>query len=168
MMNDDTAPERGWRLSPQIIRASLPVVELAGCAILFWGFWSYFTQARDLPRPLNQIDIGAGGFPVLLAVAALLVIPLVAIAAVIRMTDAVPVEWVAVKRPLYVIVTVMVLIAQSIWFEQLGAMPSVVLFSAATMLACGERRIVHLIGVPLALAAFIYGVFIMALSVNLP
>ncbi len=167
-MNDDTAPEKGWRLSPQLIRASLPAADLAGCAILFWVFWSYFTQARDLPRPLNQIDIGAGGFPVLLAEAALLVIPLVAVAAVIRVADAVPVEWVTIKRPLYVVVTAMILIAQSIWFEQLGAMPSVVLFAAATMLACGERRIVHLIGVPIALAAFIYGVFIMALSVNLP
>lgn len=167
-MNQDTVPEKGWRLSPQTIRASLPIVELVGCAILFWIFWSYYTQARDLPQPLNQIDIGAGGFPVLLAVAALLAIPLVASAAVIRIVDAVPVEWVAIKRPVYVVVTAMVLIAQSIWFEQLGAMPSVVLFAAATMFACGERRIVHLIAVPLALAAFIYSVFIVALSVNLP
>ncbi len=167
-MNHETTPKNGWRLSPQIIRASLPVVELAGCAVLFWIFWKYYTQARDLPQPLNQIDIGAGGFPVLLAVAALLSIPFVAAAAVIRMVDAVPVEWVVVKRPVYVIVTAVFLIAQSIWLEQLGAMPSVILFSAATMLACGERRILNLITVPLALAAFIYGVFIVALSVNLP
>jgi hypothetical protein len=167
-MNNDTTPEKGWRLSPQIIRASLPAVELAGCAILFWTFWLYYSQARGLPQPLNQIDIGAGGFPVLLAIAALLTIPLVAAAAVYRIFDAVPVEWVTVRRPVYVIVTAIILIAQSIWFEQLGAMFSVVLFAAATMLACGERRVPHLIAVPLALAAFIYSVFIMALSVNLP
>jgi hypothetical protein len=103
-----------------------------------------------------------------LAIGTIIAIVAVGLSALVSALDAAPVNWVSVHRPVSVAIGVILLIAQSIWFEALGLMPSVILFAAATMLACGERRITHLIGVPLALAAFIYGVFVLALSVNLP
>ena len=158
----------GWRFQRDVIRGSLPVLDLVGCGALLVVFWRYFAQASALPAPLNKIDIGAGGFPILLAVATLIGIAAVAIAAVIRMLDPVPVSWVSIRRPLFVLATVGLLVLQSIYFEMIGAFLSVLVFAIATMLACGERRPLHLIGVPIALAAFIYVVFNLALDVNLP
>jgi len=158
----------GWRLRWDALRGSLPVLDLLGCAALLVVFWQYFSQASALPQPLNKIDIGAGGFPTLLAIATLIAIVAVAVAAVIRMLDPVPVTWVSIRRPFYVLATVGLLFLQSIYFEKLGALPSVLIFALLTMLACGERRPLHLIGVPLALAGFIYVVFNLALDVNLP
>ncbi|WP_425101927.1 tripartite tricarboxylate transporter TctB family protein [Tropicibacter sp. S64] len=158
----------GWRLRRDVLRGSLPVLDLVACAALLVLFWQYFSQASALPAPLNKIDIGAGGFPTLLALATLIAIVAVAVAAVIRMFDPLPVTWVSIRRPVFVLVTVGLLVLQSIYFETLGTLPSVLIFAVLTMLACGERRPVHLIGVPLALGAFIYVVFKLALAVNLP
>ncbi|MCR4265163.1 tripartite tricarboxylate transporter TctB family protein [Nitratireductor sp. ZSWI3] len=144
------------------------MIELAGCVGLFAIFVRYFQAARMLPQPLNQIDIGAGGFPLLLAASTLIAIAAVAVAALIRAFGTMPESWVSVRRPVWVAIAAVLLVAQSIYFEKIGALPSVVIFSLATMLACGERRISQLIGVPLALVAFIWAAFILALSVNLP
>ncbi|WP_160382284.1 tripartite tricarboxylate transporter TctB family protein [Pseudooceanicola pacificus] len=165
---EDYKKALGWRLRWDVVRGSLPVLDLIGCAALLAVFWQYYAQARALPAPLNQIDIGAGGFPTLLAVATLIAIVAVAVSAVVRVLDPVPVTWVSVRRPLYVLATVGLLVLQSIYFEQLGTLPSVLMFAFLTMLACGERRPLHLIGVPFALGAFIYVVFNLALAVNLP
>jgi hypothetical protein len=168
MMEYGTPRENGWRFNLSIVRGALPAIELAGCAILLAVFWVYYRQAEALPQPLNQIDIGAGGFPVLLAIGTILAIVAVGLSALVLAFDAVPANWMSIRRPVSVVIGVILLIAQSIWFEELGVMPSVIVFAAATMLACGERRIIHLIGVPLALAAFVYSVFVLTLSVNLP
>ncbi|MCB1356873.1 MAG: tripartite tricarboxylate transporter TctB family protein [Maritimibacter sp.] len=165
---EDHKKALGWRLRWDVVRGALPVLDLVGCAALLVVFWRYYAQASALPAPLNQIDIGAGGFPTLLALATLIAIVAVAIAAVVRMLDPVPVTWVSIRRPLFVLATVGLLVLQSIYFEAWGALPSVLIFSLLTMLACGERRPLHLIGVPLALAAFIYVVFNLTLDVNLP
>lgn len=167
-MNHDTTPDEGWRANLHVLRGSLPAIELAGCAVLLVVFWKYYDQARALPQPLNPIDVGAGGFPLLLAIATLVAIVAVCVAALFRAFDAVPVDWVSIRRPLSVALAVVLLVAQASWFETLGALPSVVVFAAGTAFACGERRIAHLVGVSLALAAFIYGAFILALAVNLP
>ena len=66
------------------------------------------------------------------------------------------------------IIAAALMVVEAIWFEALGTMVCVVVFAFAMMLVCGERRPLHLICVPLALAAFIYGVFVLALQVNLP
>ncbi len=165
---EDYKKALGWRLRWDVVRGSLPVLDLVGCAALLFVFWQYFSQASALPEPLNKIDIGAGGFPTLLAAATLIAIVAVAVAAVVRLLDPVPVTWVSIRRPLYVLATVGLLVLQSIFFETLGTLPSVLIFAILTMLACGERRPLHLIGVPLALGAFIYVVFRLALAVNLP
>ncbi|NIZ13067.1 tripartite tricarboxylate transporter TctB family protein [Phaeobacter sp. HF9A] len=165
---EDYKKALGWRLRWDVIRGALPVLDLVGCAALLVVFWRYFAQAAALPAPLNKIDIGAGGFPTLLALAALLATAAVAVSAIVRIVDPVPVTWVSIRRPLYVLGTVGLLILQSLYFERLGTLPSVLIFAFLTMLACGERRPLHVIGVPLVLAGFIYVVFNLALDVNLP
>ncbi len=165
---EDYKKALGWRLNWDVLRGSLPVLDLVGCAALLWVFWEYYSQATALPSPLNKIDIGAGGFPYLLALATLIAICAVAIAAIVRILDPVPVNWVSIRRPIFVLATMGLLILQSIYFEELGTLPSVLIFAFLTMLACGERRPLHLIGVPVALGAFIYVIFNLALDVNLP
>jgi len=160
--------EMGWRCRPGILRGSLPVLDLVGCALLVAIFVDFLVLARALPAPMNKIDIGAGGFPELVAIGTLLAVSAVAVSAVVRLIDAVPVAWVSIRRPIWVVGTAALLIAQSICFETLGTMPSVMFFAVATMFACGERRLLHLVSVPLILAAFIYTAFVLALSVNLP
>ena len=167
-MDDVKIRTKGWRFGSEILRAPLPAMELVGCGVLLAAFGKYYLQAHALPAPFNQMDPGPGGFPLLLAVAGLVGVVVVALAAVVRALDPVPVDWVAVHRPLSVAFAAVLMVVQSIWFEQLGTIASVLLFGFGTMLACGERRIVHLIGVPVALAAFIYGVFVFALQVHLP
>ncbi|MGO4852351.1 tripartite tricarboxylate transporter TctB family protein [Phaeovulum sp. W22_SRMD_FR3] len=167
-MTYDLSQTRGWRCRPDVLRGALPVIDLFACAMLVAVFWSYLQSARALPPPMNKIDPGPGGFPYMLAIAALLALGAVALSAVIRLTDKAPVEWVSIRRPLWVALTMVLLTLQSIYLEALGALPTVLALSVGIMIACGERRIAHLAGVPLALAAFIYGVFVLALQVNLP
>lgn len=167
-MDYDLSKTKGWRVRLDVLRGASPVIDLIGCAVLFAVFWVYLRSALALPPPLNEIDIGAGGFPRLLAIATLISIVAMAVSALYRLLDSVPVSWVSVRRPLSVAATVALLIIESVYFEQLGALVSVLVFAVATMAACGERRLLHLIGVPIALGAFIYIVFVLALHVNLP
>lgn len=167
-MSENTAPRRRWALNANELRTPLPAVELAGCAVLFLVFVLYLLQALALPQPLNAIDIGAGGFPVLLAVFALAAIGLVAVLVSVKLFGRAPVECVSIDRPGSIAIAIGLMLLQSIYFEELGAIESVIVFAVGMMLAGGERRILHLIGVPLALAAFVWAAFIFALSVNLP
>lgn len=167
-MDIEEGRPKGWRFKFDEWRGAAPVIDLVGCAVLLAVFGWYLASAVSLPAPLNPMDIGAGGFPRLLAIGTLIAIVAVAISAVIRLLDSVPLSWVSVRRPVMVVVTAALMAAQAIWFETIGTMVCVIGFALATMLACGERRPLHLIGVPLALAAFIYGVFVLALNVNLP
>ena len=167
-MDYDLSETRGWRFRLDVVRGAQPVIDLIGSAILFAVFWVYLRQALALPAPLNAIDIGAGGFPRLLAIVTLFAIAAMAASAIYRIVDRVPPSYASIRRPLQVALTAGLMILQSIYFERLGTLASVLLFSLATMLACGERRILHLLAVPVALGAFIYGVFVLALQVNLP
>lgn len=167
-MDYDLSQTRTWRCRLDVLRGALPVIDLVACALLFAAFWSYLQSARALPDPMNKIDIGAGGFPVLLAIATLMAICAVAVSAVVRMLDKAPIEWVSIRRPLWVALTAVFLIVESVYLEAFGALPSVLVLSIAVMFSCGERRVAHLIGVPIALSGFIYGVFVLALQVNLP
>ncbi len=160
--------QKGWLFSVKELRASLPVVDLLGCLVLLAGFGWYLKQAVSLPPPLNEIDIGPGGFPLLLSIAGIGSVVAVVVSAFIRLFDKVPVLWTSIQRPLSALAGIAIIIAEGIWFREIGTIGSILLFGVLTMLACGERRPIHLIGVPIALAAFIYVVFVLALAVNLP
>lgn len=150
------------------IRVPLPLLEvtvgLALLAILAW----YAMSAQKLPQPFNATDIGAGGFPLLIAggtiVATILMVGF-GIAGLLGKAEREVTQW---RRPFYVVLTSLVFVAQAVWFETLGVYACVGLFSAAVMLAAGERRPLHVIGVPLALVAFVYVVFALALNVVFP
>jgi hypothetical protein len=150
------------------IRLPLPVLEIAAGLMLLATLIWYILQARMLPKPFNATDIGAGGFPLLIATgtifATLLMIGFGVAGIRGRMEQSVA-RW---RRPFYVFVTSLIFIAQAVWFETLGVYVCVALFSAAVMLAAGERRLVHVLGVPLALVAFMYVVFALALNVVFP
>lgn len=167
-MDIEEGRPKGWQFKFNEWRGAAPVIDLFGCAILLVVFGYYLVSALALPAPLNATDIGAGGFPRLLAIGTLIAIVAVAVSAVIRLKDSVPISWVSIRRPVMVVTTIVLMVVEAIWFEAIGTMISVIFFAFATMLACGERRPLHLLGVPLALAAFIYGVFVLALQVNLP
>lgn len=85
-----------------------------------------------------------------------------------RLLDKLPPSAVSIRRPPSVLIAAIILGVEGLYFEQLGTLISVIGFAFALMLACGERRPLHLIAVPIVLAGFIYGIFVIALSVNLP
>ena len=150
------------------VRISLPALEAVfGSVLLAILIW-YGLQARSLPKPFNATDIGAGGFPLLIAAGTLIATILMiafGVAGLLSKSERETSQW---RRPLYVFLTSVIFIAQAAWFEAMGVYLCVGIFSMAVMLAAGERRPLHVIGVPLALVAFIYVVFDTALNVVFP
>ncbi|MFN4155834.1 MAG: tripartite tricarboxylate transporter TctB family protein [Paracoccaceae bacterium] len=167
-MADTTEPGRASRFGGNELRLPMWLCELLGSAALLWVFWDYLQQARALRRPMNPADIGAGGFPGLLATIAIAALVLLLGIIIFRKIVARNQSTLVIQRPVYVLAAMGLLVAQAVLFDRVGAIACVGIFSLAVLLACGERRPVHLIGVPLALTAFIYVVFVVALGVRLP
>lgn len=150
------------------VRVPAPVLDLAFGACIAAGWVWYYLTADGIAVPLNKIDPGPAAFPLILAWATgLTLISIIALAAY-RVFAGASGRSVAIKRPLSVLATVCLFVAGAYGFEKLGAPISVLALSIIAMLACGERRLRHLIGVPVAITSFIYGVFVLGLSVNLP
>jgi hypothetical protein len=150
-------------------RVLLSVLELVVGLLLFAGTIFYLIQAYDLPKPFNPIDIGAGGFPTLLAVITLAFLGLmIALAVYHLLLGGKAFGTVTVHRPLSVVSAAVLLVGQALFFEKAGVYACVGLFSLLIMFVCGERRFAHLLGVPVALISFIYFVFSFTLKVNLP
>lgn len=148
---------------------SLPlyVVELAVGLVLLVLVGVYLRDAAALPKPMSPSDVGAGGFPLLAGAGAALALVAVLVHAVlagIRGDD----RRTLVGRPVWVLVGVGLLVAQAVTFEHLGAIPVVIGSALLVMLACGERRPMHLVFTPLAIAAAIYVTFTVALGIQLP
>jgi hypothetical protein len=160
--------DEGTQRVSHCIRLPMPLLEvIAGVLLLATLIW-YVLDALKLPRAFNATDIGAGGFPLLIATgtmfATLLMIGF-GVAGMLGRTEQNVTRW---HRPFYVFVTSLIFIAQAAWFETLGVYVCVALFSAAVMFAAGERRPLHILGVPLAVVAFIYVVFALSLNVVFP
>lgn len=150
------------------IRVPLPVLEATvGLVLLATLIW-YGLDARNLPEPFNATDIGAGGFPLLIAGGTIIATVLMIGFGIVGLFDKAERDVTQWHRPFYVLFTSLIFIAQAAWFETLGVYVCVGLFSAAVMLAAGERRPLHVLGVPLALVVFIYVVFALALNVVFP
>ncbi|ASY65340.1 hypothetical protein SJ05684_b43580 (plasmid) [Sinorhizobium sojae CCBAU 05684] len=150
------------------VRIPLPILEIViGLIVLAILSW-YVVQAYLLPKPFNSHDIGAGGFPLLVAfgtgIATISMIGL-AVARLMGKMGRSDSRW---RRPLFVLIVALLLVGQAVSFETLGVYLCVALFSAAIMVAAGERRILHVLGVPIGLVAFIYVVFALALNVVFP
>jgi hypothetical protein len=161
-LNKGEQPAQGY------VRIPLPILEIAtGLIVLAILSW-YVVQAYHLPKPFNSTDIGAGGFPLLVAfgtgIATISMIGL----AVARLTGGAERSFSRWWRPPHVLLAAILLVGQAVAFEALGVYLCVGLFSAGIMLAAGERRMVHLLGVPIALTVFTYLVFALALNVVFP
>lgn len=160
--------EEGKQPVADCIRLPLPLLEVAAGLMLLATLIWYVIDARSLPEPFNATDIGAGGFPLLIATGTILATVLIigfGLAGMMGGMERPVTRW---RRPFYVLATSLIFIAQAAWFETLGVYFCVALFSTAVMLATGERRPLHVLGVPLVLVAFIYVVFAIALNVVFP
>lgn len=150
------------------MRLPMHVLEVvAGLVILATLIW-YILGALKLPKPFNATDLGAGGFPLLIAtctiVPTLLMIG-IGIAGMMGKTER---NFAVLHRPLFVLATALIFIAQAALLETIGVYLCVGIFSALVMVVAGERRPLHILGVPLAVVAFIYVVFALALNVVFP
>lgn len=158
----------GTRFDTEIIRQPLRLLEIIGCVIVIGVFGFYLRAALSLPMPFNNMDIGAGGFPKLIAITTLIAAVLVALTAIVKSLLRLPYTLVALKRPVMVLLAAVALVAQALLFTRIGALATTGLFALLTMLICGERRPLHLIASPVLLVGFIYLVFVLAFGVRLP
>jgi len=151
------------------IRIPLPALELIIGAGLLAVVLRYLYEAYALPAPYNAMDIGAGGFPKLIAVATLAGLLIMLFFTVYHLVKGGQDYGIVVApRILSVIAGVLLLLGQAALFEHLGVFFCVGFSAVGIMLASGEGRITHLIGVPIALVGFIYVVFSFALNVQFP
>lgn len=167
-MVERSEPGRASWLETDELRLPMWLCELIGSCALLWAFWAYLTQARALKQPLNTADVGAGGFPVLLASIGLFGLVLLISLIVIRRVRSPQTDALIIPRPFFVLATMALMLGQAILFDRIGALATVFGFSVAILWACGERRPLHVLGVPVLLTAFIYIVFVLTLGVSLP
>lgn len=149
--------------------ATLPLhlVELAVGLVLLVVLGVYLRDAAALPKPMNPSDVGAGRFPIIAGTGAALALCAMLIHSVlaIRRRDD---RQATIGRPAFVLAGAFLLVGQALAFEHFGALPVVLLSALLIMLACGERRPMHLILTPLAITAAIYVTFTIALGIQLP
>ncbi|OAP48255.1 tripartite tricarboxylate transporter TctB family protein [Sinorhizobium saheli] len=161
-LNKGEEPVQGY------VRIPLSILEIAtGVIVLAILSW-YVVQAYHLPKPFNSTDVGAGGFPLLVAIGTgIATISMIGLAVARHMGKMGQADsrW---RRPLFVLIVALLLVGQAVTFETLGVYLCVALFSAAIMVAAGERRILHVLGVSIGLVAFVYVVFALALNVVFP
>lgn len=131
-------------------------------ALLCWYLW----QSALLPEPYNPVDIGAGGFPMLLGVATLIAVVLFLARTILRLTSGAPEEPLEIGRPVAVLVTAALFVAIAALFDRVNGFLVIWAFTLLVHLAAGERRPVHLVGVPVATTAGIWVVFSLLLNVH--
>lgn len=165
---EQSAPSKRSFLTRSSVFISMSIAELVSSLVLLAVLVTYGWQAHLLPKPFNQADIGAGGFPMLVAIATGAGLLVLAVGACRRLLTRHDESKVVISRVAWVVIAAGLLFAQAYFLERIGVYVCVALFSAAIMLVAGERRPAHLVGVPLALTAFVYVVFSLALSVNFP
>jgi hypothetical protein len=151
---------------PRLMRLSMEWTELiVGAALLAGGIW-YTVAAIRLPAPFNPVDIGAGGFPEMLAAGTLIALMVVLFGAMRRLLQGQPRPPVEVGRPVFVAVAAALLIGQAVLFPLINPFFCVGIFSLLIMFVCDERRPLHLVGVPIAVGAGIWLIFDVVLHVN--
>lgn len=151
---------------PRLVRLSMEWTELVvGAAVLAGGIW-YTVAAIRLPAPYNPVDIGAGGFPKILAAGTLIALLVVLFGAMRRLLRGQSHPPVEVGRPVFVVVAAALLIGQAVLFSIINPFVCVGIFSLLIMLVCDERRPLHLVGVPIAVGAGIWLIFDVVLKVN--
>lgn len=149
-------------------RISLTWVELAiGLIFLIMGGY-YMIEAMGLPKPRNPNAIGAGYFPVIVATGILTTVAMLLCFSLVKRLRKAKVDIVFIRRPFSVLAAMLILLGQVLLLESMGVIACTAAFSALLMVAAGERRLVYLVSIPLALTLGIYVVFSLALGVPFP
>lgn len=154
------APEPGDLALPRYLS------ELCAATVLLALTGYYVYEAWLLPAPLNPVDIGAGGFPMILGSATLAAVLIFWVRSAISLASGRHAEPIHIPRPIAVAVTAVALIGQAVVFAYINPFLCVGIFSVLIMLAAGERRPAHVIGTPLAIAVGIWLVFDILLNVH--
>lgn len=164
----DTDPD-GIGVRHPAARNTMPLAALelvVGLALLAVAAL-YLRDALRLPASMNPADVGAGRFPLIVGGAAAATLSALALRAVLFMMRG-DQRLAQIGRPGWVLVGMALLIAQAATFTTLGAGPVIAGSSLLLMLACGERRALHLLVSPVVLTAGIYLIFTYALGIQLP
>lgn len=163
------------RLQEALSRGSGPCVEIPirvlemviGAVLAVIGF-IYFNDAVALPAPFNDNAVGAGRFPMIVAVATLVSVTVMiggAVKAVVARNLGEPVPF---PRLLFVCGTVVLLVLECLLFEKVGALVCTFTSSLVLMVLGGERRPLHFIGVPVLVTLGIHVLFTVVLGVRFP
>lgn len=129
---------------------------------------SYLYEAIKLPSPMNAKSMGAGDFPMIIAIVTLVAVFVMFCIGLVKIFKEKEHELVAFSRPVWVVAAILVLVVIGAFMETLGALAASAILVALLMFFAGERRPLQLITVPLGLALGIYAVFILALGVYFP
>ena len=148
----------------------LPMVwlEVVFGFILLFVIGSYLYEAIKLPRAMNAKAMGAGDFPMIIAIGSLVAVFVMFCFGLVKLLKEKDHELVAFSRPVWVIAAMVVLVVIGSFLEYLGAISGVGSLVALLMFLAGERRPIQLIAVPLGMALGLYAVFILALGVYFP
>lgn len=125
----------------------------------------YYTQALELPFYTSAGGIGAGGFPVIIAVANLLLLMGLVVISLKEKRKETTSLTINIPRPIYVLAAIALLLCEVSLLSFLGPIVTIALFSFLLIWVAGERRWRLLLIIPPVLAASIYAVFVLALGV---
>ncbi|GGO75999.1 hypothetical protein GCM10011348_02170 [Marinobacterium nitratireducens] len=175
-MNSSTASTRSVPKEPVgshrkqegVLQVPLVWLELLLGIVLLIVVGSYLYEAAKLPDPMNPKAVGAGDFPMMIAIGTLVAVFLMSCHGLVKIFSEKEHELVELSRPLSVIVAILVLVGIGAFLDSLGAIIATAGLSALLMLAVGERRPLQLIAVPLGLALGLYVIFVLALGVYFP
>lgn len=151
-------------------KKTLPLfrIEIVVGLTLLVGVGIYLRDALALPAPMNPADVGAGRFPMIAGGATAVALAAMLLQAVLMWARGTEDRLAVIGRPFWVLAGMGLLVLQAAVFEVLGAIPVIFGSALLIMLACGERRPLHLVLTPLVLTAAIYSIFTFALGIRLP
>lgn len=161
-------PAKSQRRQGHFIQVPLVWLEVVFGLVLLLIVGNYLYEATQLPNPMNPKAVGAGDFPMMIAIGTLIAVFLMCCHGLVKIFREKEHERVEFSRPLSVIVAILVLVGIGGFLDSLGAIIATAGLSALIMIAVGERRPLQLIAVPLGLALGLYAVFVLALGVYFP
>lgn len=151
-----------------LVKVSMPLLELLGGIVIAAVSGFYLYEAWLLPEPFNAKAVGAGEFPLIIAVGTLICALALTILGLVKLISGNTPEYASFPRLGNVVLVIVALIAVVSFMEVLGAFGSMAILSLMVMLAGGERRIGYLVSIPAVLGTAIYVVFVLALGVYFP
>ncbi|WP_417725385.1 tripartite tricarboxylate transporter TctB family protein [Salipiger sp.] len=148
------------------VRTRLP--DLVVAAAILAAFVAYTIAALRIPAPYTNDDVGPGAFPLMVAVFGVLGSLGLAVGPLLGMIRGTPQDTVIINRYPQVFAAALLLMLGAVLFDRIGAVASLVPLGLAMLWLGGERRVMQLIIVPVALAAGVYAAFAYGLDVPLP